>query len=118
MLGWRKPWFFLLRQRSAAGVPRGQILRYFLEALTLSIGYYVHGAVKPFFHRDFLRLSCSLDLIKRAIMGNGEVILDRTLFFDTENTIESSAVSTYGPVQIGFRIPISYASALSIMSHK
>lgn len=35
-------------------------------------------------------------------MSDGEVVLDRALFFDAENTVELSAVRC-GPVQIGFR---------------
>ena len=100
MINWRNPWFSLSQQEQWFRCALGLLLRDFSVAQVLSVVGYVQGTVKPLFHRDLLSSCRLLNLIKGAVMSDSEIVLDRALFFDAENTVELSAVRCR-PVQIG-----------------
>lgn len=96
MIGWRRPGFSLSQQDRLFRDSIDRILRYFTAAQVLSFVAHVQGTVEPFFHRDFLGPGRLFDLVELAVMGDGEIVLDRPLFFDAENAVEFSAGG--GPV--------------------
>ena len=102
MIGWRSPWLSLAQQEQWFRCPLGRFLLDFPIAQILSLVGYVQAAVKPRFHCYLLGSSRLLNLIKGAVMSDGEVVLDRALFFDAENAVELSAVRC-GPMQLGLR---------------
>ena len=58
-------------------------------------------AVQPFFDQDLLCPGSLFDLVELAVMSDGEVVLDRALFFDTQNAVKFPA-GKCRPVQIRF----------------